>query len=190
LLALGAVRSLPVSNVSLGRPSTLISGCSAPRETWPHSAFARSTRHSFLFCDILSSRSHTHINTTQRTLRLDVVSCESRSPSWPVVATTSMNVVRHDVFASFTPAFHPTHPVAPIHAPHTRTGCATCRETWPSSLHSARPPSLSPHSYPVHGHAPSSIATTHMRIAVPVSFHPPSCLLTTDEDSSPRGNSS
>jgi hypothetical protein len=55
-----AVRSLPALNVSLGRPSTLASGCSTLRETWPRSAFARSTRPSFLFCDVLSSLSHTH----------------------------------------------------------------------------------------------------------------------------------
>jgi len=60
--------------------------------------------------------------------------CElPRSHAWPVV-TTSINVVRHDVLASFTPSFHPTRPAAPIHAPHTRTGRATncCGPTLPS----------------------------------------------------------
>ena len=43
-----AVGSLHVSNASLGSPSPHASGCSTPPETWPHSAFARSTRPSFL----------------------------------------------------------------------------------------------------------------------------------------------
>jgi hypothetical protein len=69
------------------------------------------------------------------TLRLDVdvVSCHAHtlgSHAWHVVATTSINVVRHDVFASFTPSFHPTRPAAPIHAPHTRVR----NVSWPRLL--------------------------------------------------------
>jgi hypothetical protein len=41
-------------NGSRGRLSTLASGYSTLRETWPHSAYARSTRPSFLFCDVLT----------------------------------------------------------------------------------------------------------------------------------------
>jgi hypothetical protein len=158
------------------RPSTLASGCSAPRETsWPHSAFAHSTRYSFLFCDVLSSRSHTHIMATQLTLRLDVVSCESsRTLSWPVVppprSTLSDTMwLRLSRRRSFLPTLSHRSTL------HTRARGAQ-RVERRGHVHSAGPPSLLPHSHPAHGHAPSSIAEIHMRIVVAVRFYPPFCL--------------
>jgi hypothetical protein len=116
-------------------------------------------------------------------------SSHSHSLSWPPVATTSINVVRHDVsFASSRRrSILPT--LSHRSTLHTRARGAQ-RVERRGHVHSAGPPSLSPHSHPAHGHAPSSIAAIHMHNFLTVSFHPASCLLTTDEDSSHPGNSS
>jgi hypothetical protein len=137
-----------------------------------------SPRLSFLLRRFELALAHSYHGHPALTLRLDVVSCVSRAIFCRVVATSSINIFRHYVFASFTLSFHPTLPVAPIHAPHTlHTRSTHAHGVRIGHVYSARPPNLSPHSHPAHDHLPrpllQSTAAIHMRIVVAASFYPP-----------------